>query len=187
MPSGEVPSADYQVSVDEVFSEFKKGLEKVVKPEDVDTHYDLGIAYKEMGLIDDAIGEFNVARQGCLGKKKEVDCLAMKAALQVMKGDFAAAIEALKTGLQSEHATGETEKAVRYDLGGAYEQAGEAGKALSQFMKVNEVDSSYRDVAAIVERLSQVASPEDDEAPPPPRGGGGGGKGGKAARKVGYL
>ena len=46
--------ADFQYSVEEVFTEFKKGLEKVVKPEDVDTHYDLGIAYKEMGLLDDA-------------------------------------------------------------------------------------------------------------------------------------
>lgn len=185
MPSGEVPSADYQVSVEEVFSEFKKGLEKVVKPEDVDTHYDLGIAYKEMGLIDDAIGEFTVARQGCIGKKKEIDCLAMQAALQGMKGDFSAAVEALKTALSSEHASGETEKAVRYELGAMYEQAGEQGKALSQFMRVSDLDSSYRDVAAMVERLSQVASPEDD-SPPPPRGGGGGkGKGG--SRKVGYL
>ncbi len=186
MPSGEVPSADYQVSVEEVFSEFKKGLEKVVKPEDVDTHYDLGIAYKEMGLLDDAIGEFNVARQGCLGKKKEIDCLAMQAALQGMKGDFSAAVESLKTALQSEHASGETEKAVRYELGAMYEQAGEQGKALSQFMKVSDLDGAYRDVAAMVERLSQVASPEEDDPPPPPRGGGGAkGKGG--SRKVGYL
>ena len=58
-----------------------------MKPEDVETHYDLGIAYKEMGLIDDAIGEFEVARQGCVGKKKEVDCLTMMAMLQGMKGD----------------------------------------------------------------------------------------------------
>jgi tetratricopeptide (TPR) repeat protein len=188
LPSGEVPSADYQVSVDEVFSEFKKGLEKVVKPEDVDTHYDLGIAYKEMGLIDDAIGEFTVARQGCIGKKKEVDCLAMQAALQGMKGDFAAAVEALKTALQSEHATGETEKAVRYELGGAYEQAGEQGKALAQYMKVSDLDASYRDVAAMVERLSQVATPEDDEAAVPPPRSSPGGKGGKGgSRKVGYL
>src|SRR6476619_1455066 len=60
---------DFQYSVDAVFSEFKKGLEKVVKPEDADTHYDLGIAYKEMGLLDDAIGEMVVAQKGCVGKK----------------------------------------------------------------------------------------------------------------------
>ncbi|MBL8952628.1 MAG: tetratricopeptide repeat protein [Myxococcaceae bacterium] len=186
LPSGEVPSADYQVSVEEVFSEFKKGLEKVVKPEDVDTHYDLGIAYKEMGLLDDAIGEFTVARQGCLGKKKEIDCLAMQAALQGMKGDFSAAVEALKTALGSEHATGETEKAVRYELGSMYEQAGEQGKALAQFMKVSDLDGAYRDVAGMVERLSQVASPEEDDPPPPPRGSAGG-KGKAGSRKVGYL
>ncbi len=187
MPSGEVPSADYQVSVDEVFSEFKKGLEKVVKPEDVDTHYDLGIAYKEMGLTDDAIGEFNVALQGCLGKKKEVDCLSMIAALQTMKGDFGAAVDALKQALTTEHAAGDTEKAIRYELGGALEQAGEAGKALGQFLKVQALDGGYRDVAAAVERLGAQVTPEDDDAPPPPRNGSkGGGKPG-AARKVGYL
>src|SRR5262249_40074605 len=70
-------SEDFQYSVDEVFAEFKKGLEKVVRPEDVDTHYDLGIAYREMGLLDDAIGEFTVAREGCAGEKKEIDCLTM--------------------------------------------------------------------------------------------------------------
>ena len=58
---------DFQYSVEEVFSEFKKGLERVVQPTDVDTHYDLGIAYKEMGLLDDAVQVFEVARLGCPG------------------------------------------------------------------------------------------------------------------------
>jgi tetratricopeptide (TPR) repeat protein len=169
LPSGEVPAADYQVSVDEVFSEFKKGLEKVVKPEDVDTHYDLGIAYKEMGLIDDAIGEFEVARKGAAGNRKEVDCLSMAATLYLMKGEFSAAVDALKAALQSPHSNGDIEKAVRFELGAAYEQANELGKALHQFMRVNDLDPSYRDVASMVERLSAVASPEEDEVQPPPR------------------
>jgi pilus assembly protein FimV len=177
-------SDDYQVSVDEVFSEFKKGLAKVVKPEDVETHYDLGIAYKEMGLLDDAINEFKVAREGCMGKKREVECLSMSGTLQGMKGDFSAAVEAFKLALASEHSQGEIEKALRYELAAAYDASEQPGKALFHFQKVQEVDPAYREVDANVSRLAEVASPEDDPiappAPPPaPRA--------SKARKVGYL
>jgi pilus assembly protein FimV len=178
------PAQDYQVSVEEVFAEFKKGLEKVVKPEDVDTHYDLGVAYKEMDLIDDAVSEFTIARQGCLGKRKEVDCLSMIGLLQQLKGDYPASVEAFVGALASEHARGDVEKAIRYDLGATWEAAGQLGKALGQYLKVQLVDDSFRDVAEHVARLKALAVPEDDgptRTPPPPRGSGGG------ARKVGYL
>lgn len=181
---------DYQVSVEEVFAEFKKGLEKVVKPEDVDTHYDLGVAYKEMGLIDDAVSEFSIARKGCIGKRKEIDCLSMIGLLQSMKGDYAQAVEAFGLALQTEHASGDTEKALRYDLAAAWEGAGEAGKALGQYLRVQGLDGTFRDVAAHVERLSAIATPEDDSPPPPQPPSGGGGRppgGGRPARKVGYV
>jgi tetratricopeptide (TPR) repeat protein len=184
-PRLEAPAAqDYQVSVEEVFAEFKRGLEKVVKPEDVDTHYDLGVAYKEMDLIDDAISEFTIARKGCLGKRKEVDCLSMIGLLQQMKGDFTASVEAFTSALASEHTRGDVEKAIRYDLGSTWEAAGQLGKALGQYLKVQQVDPGFRDVAEHVERLSAVTAPEVDgpaRTPPNPRGSGGG------ARKVGYL
>ncbi|MFZ5468531.1 MAG: tetratricopeptide repeat protein [Myxococcota bacterium] len=198
---------DFQYSVEEVFSEFKKGLQKVVKPEDVDTHYDLGIAYKEMGLVDDAIGEFEVARQGCVGKKKEVDCLTMVGLLQMMRGDAGAAVAAFRQALGTEHATGETEKALRFELGLSHEAAGSAGKALYQFQKVEQLDPSYREVKSHVTRLGASTQPEPDEEEHANgtngvRGKPGGGQGGptgaanKAAppaaagpktRKVGYL
>ncbi len=181
---------EYQVSVEEVFAEFKRGLEKVVKPEDVDTHYDLGVAYKEMGLIDDAVGEFTIARKGCLGKRKEIDCLSMIGMLQVARGEVTAAIDAYQQGLASDHAKGDVEKSLRYELAVAYEAANEVGKALNQFLKVQSLDGKYRQVAAAVERLSAIAVPEDD-MPPPPKPQGGGGAGGApargGARKVGYV
>lgn len=186
---------DFQISVEQVFSEFKKGLQKVVKPEDVETHYDLGIAYKEMGLTDDAIGEFTQAREGCLGKKKEVDCLSMIGTLnREMKGDFAAAVDAFKSALGSEHATGDTQKALLYELGSTQEQAGAAGKALFHFLKVQELDPKYRDVASIVARLQESAQPEEDPIKPKAAKAKGGGAPPAAdtgaagrARKVGYV
>jgi hypothetical protein len=89
--------------VEEVFSEFKKGLERVVQRSDVDTHYDLGIAYKEMGLLDDGLRMLEVARQGCQGLPKEVDCLTMVALLQGMKADWPRAVAAYRDALASPH------------------------------------------------------------------------------------
>ncbi|MGV3619656.1 MAG: tetratricopeptide repeat protein, partial [Archangium sp.] len=185
-PSESLPGAggdDYQVSVEEVFAEFKKGLEKVVKPEDVDTHYDLGVAYKEMGLIDDAVGEFSIARKGCIGKRKEIDCLSMIGMLQVSRGDTTAAIDAYLQALASEHAKGDVEKSLRYELGAAYEAANQSGRALAQYLKVQSLDGRYRDVQAHVDRLSAIAAPEED-APVPPKPPTGSRPG---ARKVGYV
>ena len=204
---------DFQYSVDEVFSEFKKGLEKVVKPEDAETHYDLGIAYKEMGLLDDAIGEMVTAQKGCLGQKKEVDCLMMAGLLHGMKGDHAGAVERFKEGLSSEHAQPPSEsfKALAFELGAAYEALGKPGKALFWYQKVAKVDPRYREVSGLAQKLQGSAKPEDD--PLPPRGGGRngvngangvqhgkGGQGGQStgsgppkptdpgkARKVGYV
>ena len=189
-PVPEAADGDFQYSVDEVFSEFKRGLEKVVNPADVDTHYDLGIAYKEMGLIDDAIAMFDVARKGCAGRRKELDCLTMVALLEGMRGHWDKAVDAYRQALASEHASGPTLVALRYDLGAAYDSAKEPGRALSQYLKVAELDPDHRDVQKLIARLSKVAQPEDD-GPAPPRGGPAstpdGPPSGSRTRKVGYL
>jgi tetratricopeptide (TPR) repeat protein len=160
----EVGTADFQYSVEDVFAEFKKGLEKVVTPEDVETHYDLGIAYKEMGLLDDAINEFSVARQGCLHQKKEIDCLTMIGLLQLAKGEPAAAVRSFQEALSSEHATAEMQKALEYELAIAWENAGSAGKALYRYQRVSKLDPGYRDVAQKISQLSAQAQPEEDAA-----------------------
>ncbi len=152
---------DLQYSVEEVFSEFKKGLERVVQRGDVDTHYDLGIAYKEMGLLDDAIAVFDVARQGCQGQPKELDCLTMMGLLHGMRGEPQRAVAAFRDALAGPHA-GPREVSLRYELGLAHEAAGAAGKALGQFLAVQKAEPGHRDVADRVRRLSATVRPEDD-------------------------
>jgi tetratricopeptide (TPR) repeat protein len=189
---------DFQYSVEEVFAEFKKGLAKVVKPEDVDTHYDLGIAYREMGLIDDALHEFSVAREGCAGKKREVDCLTMIGLLHAQRGEPGEAVDTFKQALASEHATGEVAKALGFELATAYEALGEPGKALYHFQRVAALDPRYRDVSSLVDRLAATTGPEEDPIPPAgvragPRGAGlapappAAAVGGQKPRKVGYV
>jgi tetratricopeptide (TPR) repeat protein len=155
------PVSDFQYSVEEVFSEFKKGLERVVQRTDVDTHYDLGIAYKEMGLLDDAVQVFEVARQGCQGQAKELDCLTMIGLLQGMRGEPQRAVAAFRDALGSPHAASR-EVSLRYELGLAHEAAGAAGKALGQYLAVQRAEPTHRDVQDRVRRLSATVRPEED-------------------------
>ena len=107
--------------------------------------------------------------------------------LQVMKGDYPLAVDAFMQALTSEHSNGEVEKATRFELAMAYEGAGRPGRALAQYLKVQASDASYREVGAMVDRLSAIAVPEEE----PPSGGAppkkGGPPSGGTSRKVGYV
>ncbi len=152
--SASAPAAldEFQYSVADVFDQFKKGVAETVKAEDSETHYDLGIAYKEMGLIDDALHEFDVAMSG-KGRKKEIDCLTMIAMCRTEKGDAAGAIQAYQRALRSDYLTPEVARAVHYEIAGAYEQVKDPEAALHYLHKVLKADAGYRDAKAMVARL----------------------------------
>jgi tetratricopeptide (TPR) repeat protein len=151
--SGPPPLDEIGFSVADVFDQFKKGVAETVKAEDSATHYDLGIAYKEMGLLDDALHEFEVAMSGKGARKKEIDCLTMIAVCRLEKGDAAGAIQAYQRALRSDFLTPEAARAVHYEIAGAYEKAGDPESALHYLHKVLKVDAGYRDAKAIVARL----------------------------------
>ncbi len=151
-PAAGAPGDDFQYSVEDVFNQFKKGVAETVRPEDSETHYDLGIAYKEMGLVDDAIHEFEVALRGN-SKKKEVDCLSMIGLCRGMKGEHRAALESFRRALRSGALTAEAAKALHYELSVTHEALGEAEQALWYLQKVVKVDPGYRDAGPMVARL----------------------------------
>ena len=104
--SAEISAPQGEVSLEDIFREFKKGVEQQLSAEDYETHYNLGIAYKEMGLLDDALHEFEVALSG-KGRKKEIDCLTMIGVCHLEKGEPAAAVEAYQRALRSDYLTPE--------------------------------------------------------------------------------
>jgi tetratricopeptide (TPR) repeat protein len=159
------PGEDFQYSVEDVFDEFKKGLRKVVKPEDVDTHYDLGIAYKEMGLLEDAIGEFEQAAAAAAGKKKEIESLAMVGLCRIERSEWNEAVEAFQRALALPQVTPETAKAVRFELAQALEKMGRGGEALHHYEKVQKADPDFRDVGSAVERLIESGAEEEHTEP----------------------
>lgn len=158
------PGDEFQYSVEDVFEEFKKGVAQTVEAQDADTHYDLGIAYKEMGLLDDALHEFEVALGG-KGRKKELDCLTMIAMCRLEKGEPAAAVDAYQRALRSELLTPEAARAIHYELAGAFEAMGDLASALQSIQKVVKADPRYRDAGAVAARLAAAHA----AAPPSPK------------------
>jgi len=163
--AGAVATEDeFQYSVEDVFNQFKKGVAETVKAEDSDTHYDLGIAYKEMGLLDDAISEFEQAVRGS-NRKKEVDCLSMVGLCRMAQGRPKDAVEALRRALRSDYLTKEAAKAIHFDLASAYEASGDAPVALWYFQKVAKADAGYRQATQRVAALGGgPGRPPADEA-----------------------
>jgi len=95
-----------------------------------------------------------------------VDCLTMIGLLQGMRGDPQSSVTAFRDALASPHA-GAREVSLRYELGLAHEAAGAAGKALGQFLAVQNAEPGHRDVADRVRRLSATVRPEEDARPAP--------------------
>ncbi|MFZ3217236.1 MAG: tetratricopeptide repeat protein [Candidatus Acidiferrales bacterium] len=143
----------------EVFQEFRSELgEMGEEDEDLETHYNLGIAYREMGLLDEAIGEFQkVAKAVQKGKpfRYEMNCAVMLGLSFMDKGEPKVASLWYGRALQVPGLEEESTLALRYDLGLALESAGEADAALDSFRQVYAANIDYRDVADRIATLQK--------------------------------
>jgi tetratricopeptide (TPR) repeat protein len=138
-----------------VFEAFKRGVSETLSEADHEAHYDLGIAYKEMGLYDDAIQEF---RSAMVHPPRVPECLHLIALCALDAGRGPLAVEHLEQLLEGDAATDDQRLAARYDLGRAHEALGNLAEARAAYQAVRSVSASYQDV---VERLSAVSGPPD--------------------------
>ncbi|MCG6924221.1 MAG: tetratricopeptide repeat protein [Acidobacteria bacterium] len=135
----------------DLFKEFQKGVDKQLGKEDYETRYNLGIAYKEMGLVDEAVAEFQLAAKD---ESRLLECASMLGICFTEKGMPKLAVKWLEKGLQAQGRTEEEYMGLRYDLGDAHEAAGETDRALEIFTELYGQDASFRDVAEKVRQLS---------------------------------
>ncbi|MEM9694449.1 MAG: hypothetical protein AAGA56_17990, partial [Myxococcota bacterium] len=140
-----------------------------VAESDAATHYDLGVAYHEMGLHNDAVSELTLAARD---PKREVVCLATIGNIKLSLGDYDAALDALHRALQSPNRTAQQEVAIGYEIANTYEFLNMAKEALYYFEWLAQVDPSYQDPRGPVgERIHQLrtesgAQPRPGVAPP---------------------
>jgi hypothetical protein len=152
-------SAETLNELAEVFQEFRTELgEMGEEDEDLETHYNLGIAYREMGLLDEAIGEFQkVAKAVQKGKPfpYEMNCSTMLGLSFMDKGEPKVASLWYQRALQVPGLEQESILALRYDLAMALESAGESDAALDSFRQVYAANIDYRDVADRIATLQK--------------------------------
>ncbi len=142
-----------QVDVEAVFAKFKEGVKAQVSETDSATHYDLGVAYREMGLLADAIQEFFVAARD---PSRTCVCYWIVGQIELERGQPDEAINALTRALESPQRTRDQELALCYELGSLYESRQSPHKALSYFEWVERRDPTYRDVGDRIRTLRRA-------------------------------
>jgi tetratricopeptide (TPR) repeat protein len=147
-------------SMASIFGEFLDAGEETSpsNDDDFETHYNLGLAYKEMGLWDEAVEQFQKAIDLCApsdGTPRYLECCNMLGHALLEKGIPRAAALWFKKALALPRLSDDESQALRYDLGAAYEQAGDIDRAIDTFSEVYGVDVSYRGVAGRLRELQE--------------------------------
>jgi len=151
--SSEISTPQGEVSLEDIFREFKKGVERQLSAEDYETHYNLGIAYKEMGLVDEAIGEFQLASKD---PARIVECCSMLGHCFLEKGMPQLAIKWFRKGLEAPGIEDLATAGMLYDLAQVYQDTGDTDSAYRTFQEVYGLNANYRDVVRRVNELEAV-------------------------------
>jgi tetratricopeptide (TPR) repeat protein len=151
-----LPGGDSSM-LNDLFEEFKEQVGDHAASEDPETHYSLALAFKDMGLLEEAIGEFqNVCQAIERGQPfpHVIQTYTWLAHCLVEKGVPEAAYKWYEQALQAAPDE-QTRTAIHYELALAYEEAGQKSEALKHYMMVYSSDINFRGVA---ERIKTIKS-----------------------------
>jgi tetratricopeptide (TPR) repeat protein len=147
----EEPTGDEEKDFADMLSQFKRGIEANIEDEDWRAHYDLGVAFKEMGLVDEAIAEFQKALRSPAGRLRTAESLG---ACFYEKKQFSVAATVMRRAVETDPASDDAKIALLYWLGRCEEEMGRPGDALNWFQRVFALDIRFADVANRVQQLS---------------------------------
>ncbi|HXH62734.1 MAG TPA: tetratricopeptide repeat protein, partial [Gemmatimonadales bacterium] len=149
----EEPTGDEEQDFQDMLSRFKQGIDENIDETDFQSHYDLGVAFKEMGLLDEAISEFQKALRAPDGKLRTSEALGV---CFYEKGAFGVAESILRRGLDLP-ASGDQERlGVLYWLGRALEEQGNPTEAKELYGRVFAVEIRFMDVGERVKALAKA-------------------------------
>lgn len=153
-------AAEPNFQVNELFTdlmaEVGSAADGEITAESYEEHFSLGIAYREMDLIEDAIKEFqNALRSVSMPKedRRTIQCCGMLSTCFLKKGMPRSALRWCQTGLSVSDISSHEAMALRYDMGVAHSMAGSTEWALKCFDQIFSMDPGYRDVAQRIDEL----------------------------------
>jgi tetratricopeptide (TPR) repeat protein len=142
---------DEQREFQEILEQFKRGIEQNLDSEDYEAHYDLGIAFKEMGLLDEAIAEFQKALRSPEGRLRTSEALGI---CFYDKGQFGISETVLRRAVETDHAGDEAKIGLLYWLGRAAEAQGKEMDAITSYERALAVDIRFMDLSDRMHRLA---------------------------------
>ncbi|MFN8647226.1 MAG: tetratricopeptide repeat protein [Gemmatimonadales bacterium] len=147
----EEPTGDEQKDFQDMLQAFKRGIDENIDAEDYQAHYDLGVAFKEMGLLDEAIAEFQKALRSPEGRLKTSEALGTAF---YEKGQFAIAEAILKRAVESLGATDDEQIGLIYWLARSLEAQQKHDPAITTYERVMAVDIGFMDASGRMAKLS---------------------------------
>lgn len=147
-------SGDEQADFEALLRHFKEGVARSLGEDDFESHYDLGVAYKEMGLLDDAIAEFQKALRSRAHRLPAYEALGQ---CFVELGRHQVAATVLSRALHEPGLDDEQRVGVLYLLAYSCEALQRWDEARSYYQRVYATDIQFRDVAARLAALEQVS------------------------------
>jgi len=139
------------LKIDEVLRSFREEVQRAIGDEDYRSHYDLGMAYLDMGFYDEALAEFGVARKHPELKLRSIE---MAGRCFMARDDVELAVEELRAGLDIEGYSQSEYLGLRYNLAMAYEKLGEIDEAIKNYSEIVNTDPSFRDARVRLDELS---------------------------------
>ncbi len=135
-------------------------LENPIDDEDADTHYDLGLAYKEMGLFEDAIKAF---KKVLVVPGREVQCRLMIGLCQREQNNVSEAIHQFKAGLHAPEIIEHEQLSLYYEIASSYERINDPKEALYFYELTRKRDPGYRDVVQRIRAIEEgIGKPTGD-------------------------
>ena len=138
------PQSEDEVNFSDMLRQFKSMVSDAIEEEDSTSHYDLGVAYKEMGLIDEAIAEFQIAARDLNCRLRAIEMLGICFS---EKGEQRIALKVLRRALQLKGSLEEDLVGIFYVMARAHEELGDREDALECYERVLGSRMSFRDAA----------------------------------------
>jgi tetratricopeptide (TPR) repeat protein len=142
---------DEQKEFHEILEQFKRGIDENLDSEDYEAHYDLGVAFKEMGLLDEAIAEFQKALRSPEGRLRTSEALGI---CFYDKGQFGISETVLRRAVETVDGGDEAKIGLLYWLGRAAEAQGKEMEAITSYERALAVDIRFMDLSDRMHRLS---------------------------------
>jgi pilus assembly protein FimV len=148
-----MPDGPESSDLDAVFRDFRDEVSRDSDASESEQQFKLGLTYRDMGMIDDAIRELGWAARS---PRRRFEAASLVARLLRDRGNVAAAVEWFERAAEAPAPTPDAGRELLFELGQTLEAADETARALAVYLELRSDAGEFRDVSARIQRLTRA-------------------------------